>query len=60
MVFTHDQETVKAWVLEIENQIKKFGSYFLVDFHDIMGNLMVIFAKNSLKTRISNIEHESV
>ncbi len=48
------------WQSILYNNIKKFGNYFHVAVYDMVGILLVIFAKEELKGRISEVELDSI
>jgi hypothetical protein len=45
----HDTEAVDSWKNCLEITLKKLGDYFLVHMHDMVGSLLIIFAKENIK-----------
>ncbi|EGR30378.1 hypothetical protein IMG5_133450 [Ichthyophthirius multifiliis] len=58
----HDINSVQQWTqivtYNLKNQLN--DNYILVDSHDMVGNLLLIYAKDMKINQIKNIEHDSI
>jgi synaptojanin len=59
-MMSSDQSKSKIWIDFIDQALKMYGNYTYVRSQNLVGLLLIIFAKDSLWNRISKIEADTV